>query len=97
MEVELVRDLSKLPSKKAALNTPTNIRVVISSRSKQLFPYKDSNTSLLSDVREDLTALIKAESLFEEPLFEPWINEPASATADDIWDECMRGCKGLTF
>jgi hypothetical protein len=87
--VTVVRDLSKRPSKKAAVNTPTNIRVMISSRSRQLFPYKDSNTSLLSHVREDLAVLIKAESLFDEPLFEPWINEPASATADDIWDECM--------
>jgi hypothetical protein len=43
----------------------------------------------LTHVREDLAALIKAESIFDEPLFEPWINEPASATADDIWDECM--------
>jgi hypothetical protein len=43
----------------------------------------------LSHVREDLAALINAESLFDEPLFEPWINEPAAATADDIWDECV--------
>ena len=33
--------------------------------------------------------MIKAEPLFEQPLFEPWINEPAAAATRDIWDECM--------
>jgi hypothetical protein len=84
-----VRDDSKDSSKKPRLITPTSIRVMISSRSRQSFPYKGKNTSLLSEVREDLVAMIKAEPLFEQPLFEPWINEPAAAATRDIWDECM--------
>ena len=75
--------------KKPRAITPTRIRVMISSRSRQPFPYKGKKTSLLSDVREDLAAMIQAEALFEQPLFEPWINEPAPAAAKDIWDECM--------
>jgi len=59
---------------------------MISSRSRQSFPYKGKNTSLLSEVREDLVAMIKAEPLFDQPLFEPWINEPATAVTRDIWD-----------
>jgi hypothetical protein len=33
--------------------------------------------------------MIKAEPLFEQPIFEPWINEPAAAATKDVWDECM--------
>jgi len=84
-----VRDASKDPSKQPPLIEPTKIRVMISSRSKQPFPYKGKNTSLLSEVREDLAEMIKAEPLFEQPLFLPWINEPAAAATKDIWDECM--------
>jgi hypothetical protein len=76
-------------AKRLAQLAPTNVRVMISSRSKQPFPYKGKSTSLLSEVREDLAALIQAESLFQELLFETWINEPAVAAARDIWDECM--------
>ena len=82
-------DRAGLPGK-PGLITPTRIRVMISSRSKQAFPYKGKTTSSLSEVREDLAALLQTESLFEQPLFEPWINEPAPASAKDIWDECMR-------
>src|SRR5690242_5428955 len=85
----LVGNGSKTPSKKPVVITPTRIRVMISSRSKQTFPYKRKTTSLLSEVREDLAALIQAEPLFEQPLFDPWINEPAAASTKDIWDECM--------
>jgi hypothetical protein len=81
-------DIIEIPCKKSSPNTPSNIRVMISSRNRQPFPYK-GETKPLSDVREDLAALIKAEPLFEEALFEPWINEPAASTPNDIWDECM--------
>jgi len=83
-----VQDILKGPSRKPSPNTPPNIRVMISSRSKQPFAYK-GETRLFSEIREDLAALIKAEPLFDEPLFEPWINEPAAATPNDVWDECM--------
>jgi hypothetical protein len=81
-------DSSKDTSKASALVAPTSIRVMISSRSKQPFPYK-GRTGLLSEVREDLAALIRDEPLFAEPLFTLWINEPAPAAGNDIWDECM--------
>lgn len=86
---ELARDGLRAATKGPVPIAPTNIRVMISSRSKQPFPYKGKNTSLLSEVREDLASLIQVESMFEEPLFEPWINEPAVAATRDIWDECM--------
>lgn len=84
-----MKDASRDPTKRPTLIAPTNVRVMISSRSKQPFPYKSKNTTLLSEVREDLETLIRAEMVFEEPLFEPWINEPAVAATRDIWDECM--------
>jgi len=68
---------------------PAKIRVMISSRSNLLLPYKGKRDSLLSEVREDLVAAIRSESLFDQPLFDPWINEPAPAATSDIWDECI--------
>ena len=84
-----MRDGSNDASRPPAPLTPTKIRVMISSRSKQPFPYKGKNTNLLSEVRKDLVAQIQDELLFQQPLFEPWINETAPAATEDIWDECM--------
>jgi len=64
---------------------------MISSRSKQRFPYKGSADAQLSDIRKDLAAIIEKEVLFSEPLFEAWINEtaPAAEGTADIWDKCI--------
>lgn len=69
----------------------TTVRVMISSRSKQRFPYKGSSDAELSDIRKDLAAIIEKESLFGESLFEAWINEvaPAAEASADIWDKCI--------
>jgi hypothetical protein len=69
----------------------TTVRVMISSRSKQRFPYKSNDNAQLSDVRKDLAGIIEKEELFGEPLFEPWINElaPAAEGTEDIWDKCL--------
>jgi hypothetical protein len=69
----------------------TTVRVMISSRSKQNFPYKGKVDAQLSDIRKDLAAIIEKEELFGEPLFEAWINEvaPAAEGTADIWDKCI--------
>ena len=40
----------------------TMIRLMISSRSKQRFPYKGNVNAALTDIRKDLTAVIEKES-----------------------------------
>src|SRR5271165_2653974 len=71
--------------------TPTLIRVMISSRSKQTFPYRGKPKALLADLRSDLEAAMESERMFGRQLFEVWINEPAPAAegSDDIWGECL--------
>ena len=69
----------------------TTVRVMISSRSKQRFPYKGNVNAQLSDIRKDLAGFIEKEELFGQPLFEAWINElaPAAEGTEDIWDKCL--------
>jgi hypothetical protein len=69
----------------------TTVRVMISSRSKQRFPYKGNVNAQLSDIRQELAGIIEKKELFGEPLFEAWINElsPAAEGTDDIWDKCI--------
>ena len=69
----------------------TPIRVMVSSRSKQPVSYKGNPKALLAGVRADLAAGIEQETLFGEPLFEVWINEPAAAAegSENLWDECL--------
>jgi hypothetical protein len=64
---------------------------MISSRSKQHFPYKGNVNAQLSDIRKDLAGFIEKEELFGQPLFEAWINElaPAGEGTSDIWDRCL--------
>jgi len=64
---------------------------MISSRSKQRFPYKGNVNAQLSEIRKDLAGIIEQEELFGEPLFEAWINEsaPAAEGTADIWDKCL--------
>jgi hypothetical protein len=70
---------------------PTNIRIMISSRSKQPFPYEGQRGSTLADIRRTLTDQLQAELLLGEALFDVWINEPATAAAAsaDLWEECL--------
>lgn len=65
------------------------IRVMISSRSKQPFPYGGNKQALLADVRKEIQADLEAEPMFGEQLFEVWINENAPSDAADIWDKCL--------
>jgi hypothetical protein len=64
---------------------------MISSRSKQRFPYNGNVSAQLSDIRKDLAGLIDKEELFGQPLFEAWINElgPAAEGTSDVWDKCL--------
>jgi hypothetical protein len=70
---------------------PTAVRVMISSRNNQKFPYKDNANATLSEIRADLAAQIEEERLFGEQLFEVWINEPAPARegSEDLWEACL--------
>src|ERR1035437_3807391 len=69
----------------------TTVRVMISSRSKQSFPYRGNANAQLSDIRKDLAGIIEKEEVFGEQLFEAWINEsaPAADGTADIWDKCI--------
>jgi hypothetical protein len=64
---------------------------MISSRSKQSFPYRGNANAQLSDIRKDLAGIIEKEEVFGEQLFEAWINESSTAAdgTADIWDKCI--------
>jgi len=68
----------------------SRIRVMISSRCNALFPAKTGRK--MSDIRRDLKQRIESVTLFEEPLFEVWINEdePPQGLSWDIWDVCLQ-------
>ena len=70
--------------------TIDRIRVMISSRCKD-YPKVGSGLFPLSRLRASLQQEITGARLFDEPLFECWINErePAKAAARDLWDECL--------
>ena|ERR1700733_755371 len=67
----------------------SNIRIMISSRSNQKFPYKGNANQLLAQLRKDLKTNIEQQNLLDQELFEVWINEEAPAEEGDIWDVCL--------
>src|SRR5581483_9016969 len=70
---------------------PTPVRIMVSSRSNQKFPYKGNPDALLSDIRKDLADAVENQSIFDERLFDVWINERSSALelSDDLWAACL--------
>lgn len=64
------------------------IEVMISSRCRDRFPRSDGEP--LSVHRERLKAALEAIRISGHPMFRVWINEVASATGEDSWDECMK-------
>jgi len=65
------------------------IKVMVSSRCNDEFPVGSGKS--LTDTRRDLKAMIEKVQLFEQQLFDVWINEDAPAPAtEESWDECMK-------
>ncbi len=69
---------------------PSRIRVMISSRNLDQFPL-DEVTSNLTTIRQRLTEELESEKLFDQQLFDVWINEdaPALDALGDSWAKCM--------
>jgi Domain of unknown function (DUF4062) len=67
------------------------LRVMISSPCKD-YVTADGATFPLSRLRLSLQRQITEARLFDEQLFECWINErePSKAATRDVWDECLR-------
>jgi hypothetical protein len=68
------------------------IRVMLSSRNRDLIPDGMGGVVALGDVRAGLKEELERHRLFGHPLLEVWINEEAGAEAGsaDIWDHCMK-------
>ncbi len=67
------------------------IRVMITSRCKD-YPLEGGGAFGLARLRESIRAAIDSARVFDETVFECWINEnePAKSATSDLWDECMR-------
>jgi hypothetical protein len=72
----------------------SKLRVMISSRCLDYFPYGQTTTRL-SEIRRELKAEIEAIEVFGKKVFEVWINEEASPQGGtwDSWDVCMKAVK----
>lgn len=60
---------------------------MLSSRNSAEFDGKE-----LSDIRDDLKNIIEKEKLFDNNLFEVWINEeePNQSYEEDVWEKCLK-------
>jgi hypothetical protein len=70
--------------------TVDRIRVMISSRCKD-YVAADGSAFALSKARQALRQQINEVQLFDQQLFECWINEyePSKPATRDVWDECL--------
>jgi hypothetical protein len=66
------------------------LRVMISSQCRTLFPYHGGNAEL-SVIRADLKTEIENSLLFGNAPFQVWINEdaPGAEGTQDWWDHCI--------
>jgi hypothetical protein len=67
------------------------IRIMLSSRNKDLIPDGNGGAVALGEARERLKEELERDKLFGHQLLEVWINEEAGAEsgAANIWDHCM--------
>lgn len=81
-----------MAARSRAPKTPIpRIRVMLSSRNKDLIPDGNGGAVPLGEVRRDLQEALQRDKLFGHQLLEVWINEEAGAESGDadIWDHCM--------
>jgi hypothetical protein len=81
-----------MAARSRAPKTPIpRIRVMLSSRNKDLIPDGRQGAVPLGEVRRNLQEVLQRDRLFGHQLLEVWINEEAGAESGDadIWDHCM--------
>ena len=61
--------------------TSSKIRVMISSRCNDRFPYGVTGSQTLTDLRRQIKSVIEEYALFGKKPFEVWINEDAPPKA----------------
>lgn len=73
----------------------TKIRIMVSSRCNDRFPFGDAGSPSLTAIRRELKAEIEAELIFGSSAFEVWINEeePPRGGTWDSWDVCIEAVK----
>lgn len=81
-----------MAARSRAPKTPIpRIRVMLSSRNRDLMPDGNKGAVSLGEVRKELQDVLQRDRLFGQQLLEVWINEEAGAESGDadIWDHCM--------
>ena len=69
----------------------SKIKIMISSRCNDRFPLTGEGGAELGRLRTELKQEIESSKTLGRFLYEVWIHEEASASAErDAWDECMR-------
>jgi hypothetical protein len=73
----------------------SKIRVMISSRCNDQFPFGIAGSPTLTEIRRGLKVDIEAETVFGAVVFEVWINEeePPRGGTWDSWDVCIEAVK----
>jgi hypothetical protein len=72
------------------MTTSSKIKIMISSRCNDPFPFVAKGARRLSDFRAQLKAEIEAIRIFGQPVFEVWINEEAAEDgSQQAWYHCM--------
>lgn len=72
----------------------SRLKVMISSRCKDIFPAGDGGQPL-TEIRKELKEEIESLAVFDRPVFEVWINEdaPPQGGSWDSWDVCLRAVR----
>ena len=81
-----------MAARSRAPKTPIpRIRIMLSSRNRDLIPDGNKGAVALGEVRKELQEVLQRDRLFGHQLLEVWINEEAGAESGDadIWDHCM--------
>ena len=74
-----------------SLAKSSKIKIMISSRCNDRFPLAGKDGNELGRLRAELRQEIEDSHTLGRPIYEVWIHEEASASAErDAWDECIR-------
>jgi hypothetical protein len=86
------KSTAKVPTGEPDERQTDPIRILISSRNRDLIPAASGGTVPLLDVRRALSKEIEDEKVCGQKIFKVWINEAAGAQSGDadVWEQCRQ-------